>query len=56
MKEIFIYSTLEAWMNDRPDTTLNGKVKNINNQLLEISDENGFTQIINLEKLFAIVY
>jgi len=56
MKEIFIYATIESWMNDVPDTSLQGKVVNKNNQMIEIVDDNGYTQLINIAKLFAIVY
>lgn len=56
MQEIYIYSTIDGWMKDKPDTTINGYVKNITNQFIEISDDKGFTQIINMDKLFAVVY
>ncbi|MHC9541229.1 MAG: hypothetical protein AB9903_17130 [Vulcanimicrobiota bacterium] len=56
MKEIFIYSTLNGWLNDKPDTVLNGEVKEKFDGYIEIQDAEGYTQILVLDKLFAVVY
>lgn len=56
IKEIYIYSTIEAWLSDTPDTILKGSINSRNATILEIQDESGLTQLINMEKLFAVVY
>lgn len=55
-KEINIYKDFMSWMNEAPDAVITGSVESKNSQFIEIIDENGYTQIINLDKLFAIVY
>lgn len=54
--EIFFYETMEEWVNDNPSTSIKGYVVSKNQNYIEISDENGFTQIININKLYSIVY
>ena len=56
MKEIYIYTTIDGWIKDEPFTTINGEVKSKEGSFIEIADENGFTQVINMERVFAIVY
>jgi hypothetical protein len=56
MKDIFLYSTLDSWVEESPDATIRGIVHSKNSNFIEISDEKGYTQIINLDKLFAVVY
>lgn len=56
MKEINIYFTANSWMSETPDTVVKGMVQNKANSIIEIIDENGYTQIINLDKIFAIVF
>jgi hypothetical protein len=55
-KEINIYLTFDSWMDEKPDAVIRGIVKFKGDSHVEIQDENGFTQIMNLNKLFAIVY
>lgn len=56
MKDIFLYSTLDSWLREEPDATLKGYVQRHSDYLLEVKDEKGFIQLINLSKLFAVVY
>lgn len=56
VKDIYIYSTLEAWLREEPDTVIRGSVNSKGNNWIEIVDENNLYQIINLDRLFAIVY
>lgn len=56
MKDIYIYSTLKSWLSEKPDTTIKGTVVSKENGIVEIQDENQYTQLINLTAIFAIVY
>lgn len=56
MKDIYLYVSLSSWQNEQPDAVVKGEVISRNNSLIEIKDESGFTQIINLDRLFVIVY
>jgi hypothetical protein len=56
MKEIYIYASLSSWIDESPEATIKGIVNNKSTNHIEILDENGFTQIINIDKLYAIVY
>lgn len=56
MREINIYQNMESWLKETPNAVIKGTVKFRNDSFVEIYDENGFTQIINLNQLFAIVY
>lgn len=56
MKEIYIYSTLKAWLSEKPDATLKGKVVSHDGSVIEILDENNYTQLINVEAIFAVVF
>lgn len=56
MKDIYFYENLEAWINENPSTSIKGYIVSKNQNYIEISDENGLTQIININKLFALVY
>jgi len=56
MKDIYFYETMEAWIGEKPSTSVKGYVVSKNQNYIELSDENGFTQIININKLFAVVY
>lgn len=56
VKDINIYLTFESWMNETPDTVIKGSVNFKGSNHIEILDENNYTQIINLNKIFAIVY
>ncbi len=56
IKDIYIYTHFESWLDETPDATLKGSVSLKNNNIIEIIDEQGLTQIINMEKLFAVVY
>jgi len=56
MREIYIYTNIDSWLNEKPDGVLNGTVLEKNTKYIEIADENGYTQILVLDKLFAVVY
>lgn len=56
MRDINIYTSFESWVDEAPDTVLKGNVFNKGNGYIEIVDENGLTQILNINKLFAVVY
>lgn len=55
-KDIFIYTDVESWIEDKPGTVLKGTVTSRSDGYIELLDENGYTQILNLAKLFAVVY
>lgn len=56
MKDIYIYTTIQSWLDESPDATLRGKILDVETNYIQILDENGFTQIIMLDKLYAVVY
>jgi len=56
MREIYIYTTFSSWLEERPDAVVNGTVLEKNSRFIELADENGYTQILVLDKLFAVVY
>jgi hypothetical protein len=56
MKEINIYASLGSWLDEKPEATIKGTVKSKTDHTIEIEDEEGYTQIIVLGKLFAVVY
>lgn len=56
MKNIYIYESISSWNAETPEATIKGYVVNKINGIIEITDENGFTQLINLAKIFAVVY
>ncbi|SEV87166.1 hypothetical protein [[Clostridium] fimetarium] len=56
MKDIYIYITPENWNKDKPEVTIFGNVISNNENYVEIKDDKGYTQIINIQKVFAIVY
>jgi hypothetical protein len=56
MKDIYLYSTIDSWISEAPDATVRGIVNNKTTHFIEIVDENGYTQIINLDRVFAIVF
>jgi len=56
MREIFIYTSADQWDKDEPFSSVKGDVVNKSEKYIEIIDENGYTQIINMDKVFAIVY
>ncbi|MGE5474551.1 MAG: hypothetical protein ACM3UU_10055 [Ignavibacteriales bacterium] len=56
MREIFIYTSPDQWDKDEPFSSVKGDVINKTEKYIEIIDENGYTQIINIDKVFAIVY
>lgn len=55
-KDIYIYIDAQGWIEDKPSTVLKGTVASRSDGYIEILDENGYTQILNLAKLFAVVY
>ncbi len=56
MKDIYLYASIESWLREEPDATVKGYVQRHSDYLLEVKDEKGFVQLINLAKLFAVVY
>lgn len=56
MKDIYIYITPENWNKDKPEVTIFGNIISKGENYVEIKDDKGYTQIINLQKVFAIVY
>ena len=56
MKEIYFYENIMDWINESPSTSIKGIVVSKNESYIEISDENGYTQLININKLYAVVY
>jgi len=56
LKDIYIYITPENWNKDKPEVTIFGNVISNNENYVEIKDDKGYTQIINIQKVFAIVY
>ena len=56
MKEIFIYTNFSSWLEEKPDAVIKGTVTRNYEGYIEVRDENGLTQLINMEKLFAVVY
>jgi hypothetical protein len=56
MKEIYFFSTLKSWLEDKADTSIRGMVISKDKNYIEIQDENGYTQLINISMLYAIVY
>ncbi|MCX7920594.1 MAG: hypothetical protein N3B21_01010 [Clostridia bacterium] len=55
-KDIYIYTSFNSWLKEEPDATIRGSVSNKYDSYIEILDESGLTQIINIEKVFAVVY
>lgn len=56
MKEINLYLTYNAWYNEQPDAVIKGIVVEKNKDFIEILDDSQYTQIIMLNKLFALTY
>jgi hypothetical protein len=56
LKNIYIYLTAENWNNDKPEVVILGSVVSQHESYIEIRDEKGYMQIINIQKVFAVVY
>ena len=56
MNEIAIYSDIRLWLVDEPDTVIKGEIVSRREGIIEIYDELGFTQIININKIYAVVF
>jgi hypothetical protein len=56
MKNIYMYLTFNSWISETPDAEIRGNVVKVSSNIIEITDEQGYTQIINLDNLFAVVY
>ena len=56
MQDINIYSTIDDWEDEKPYAVLKGTVEELKDTYIKIRDENGLTQILVLNKLFAVVY
>ena len=56
MKDIYLYGSMDSWLDEKPDAILKGIVTDKKEAVVTIQDENGYTQIININRLFAIVY
>ncbi len=55
-KDINIYLDAQSWLDESPDVVLKGTVNYRGEGYIEIQDEKGYTQILNLTRLFAVVY
>lgn len=55
-KDIYIYVDAESWLEDKPCSVIKGAVTNRSDGYIEILDDKGYTQVLNLDKLFAVVY
>jgi hypothetical protein len=56
MKDIYLYTNIGSWLDEKPDAEVKGIVRERTDHLIVIEDEEGFTQVINLDKLFCVVY
>ncbi len=56
MKDIYIYASLQSWLGEEPEATIKGTVLKHSDFVLQVKDEKGFVQYLNLSKLFAVVY
>lgn len=56
MVEINLYMKFESWYGESPDAVIRGSIIEKNDKYIEILDENQYTQIIMLDKFFAITY
>lgn len=56
MKDINIYADINSWLDESPTAVIRGYVSSKNDTFVEIVDENGYTQLLNMTKLFAVVY
>lgn len=60
MKTIYIYNTLEEWKKSKPSVEIEDCYDiSIEGDMLKFysnSDEGVFQQIINMQKVFAVVY
>lgn len=56
MRDIYIYATIHSWLTEKPEGNFKGNVTSKGNGYIEIMDEHGYTQIINLSQVFAVVY
>jgi hypothetical protein len=54
--EIYLYLTYDSWYREKPDATIKGNVTEKGQNYLEILDENNYTQMLMLDKFFAITY
>ena len=55
-KQINFYFSVDSWLEENPDTSITGVVVSKGDGYIEIQDNDGYTQIINISKLFAVVY
>lgn len=56
MRQIYIYLKFESWMNEKPDAEFKGRVVKHDGKIVEISDDQGYTQLINMDNIFSIVW
>lgn len=56
MRDINIYLSFDSWMDETPDAVIRGTVISRGEGFMEIHDVNGLTQVLNLNKLYAVVY
>ncbi|MCE1246025.1 MAG: hypothetical protein LWY06_05225 [Firmicutes bacterium] len=54
--EIFIYSNIGSWNNEKPDASITGRIARKTDKFIEIQDDGGYIQMIELDKVFAVVY
>lgn len=54
--EIYVYSNIASWNNEKPDAEIKGRIALKTDKFIEIQDDGGYRQIIELDKVFAVVY
>ena len=56
MVEVYLYLTYDSWYRENPDATIKGRIIEKNPSYIEILDENNYTQMLMVNKFFAITY
>lgn len=56
VRDIYFYVSIQSWSKEEPDATIRGNVSAKGENWIEIVDESNLHQIINLDRLFAVVY
>lgn len=56
MVELNLYVKFESWYSEDPDAVVRCSIVEKNDKFIEILDENQYTQILMLDKFFAITY
>ena len=56
MKKIYIYKTPEEYESDTPTSVITGIVKEYGQHMVTVKCENGYTHLLSLQNVFAIVF